>query len=128
MAVVFFEAARRLRDTLSELRAIIDAERRLMLAKELTKLHERIECGSITELMMLADDGEFFEHGEFVCVLEPMRDAVSTDEADVAGLMNVLCAELPPAQAARIAARITKRPRSELYDYAVKLPRDDSPA
>ena len=55
-------------------------------------------------------------------------DAVSTDEADVAGLMSVLCAELPPAQAARIAARITKRPRSELYDYAVKMPRDDSPA
>ena len=50
MAVVFFEAARRLRDTLSELRAIIDAERQLMLAKELTKLHERIECGAISRV------------------------------------------------------------------------------
>ncbi len=127
VAVVFFEAARRLRDTLSELRTIVDTERRLLLAKELTKLHERIESGTIAQLMQRADDGEFFEHGEFVCVLEPLPNAASADDDEVVMVMKVLCDELPPAQAARIAARITKRPRNELYDYAVAQRRDEPP-
>jgi len=66
------------------------------------------------------DDGEFFERGEFVCVLAPASTDVVVQDGDVASLMNALCSELPPAQAARIAARVTHRPRNELYDYAVK--------
>jgi 16S rRNA (cytidine1402-2'-O)-methyltransferase len=123
VAVVFFEAARRLRRTLSDLIEIVEPEREILLAKELTKVHERIECGALGELPERLD-GEFFERGEFVCVLAPADDAVMRD-TDAAALMNVLCDELPPAQAARIAARITHRPRDEMYEYAVKLQRGE---
>lgn len=123
VAVVFFEAARRLRETLSDLIEIVEPERQILLAKELTKIHERIECGGVAELPQRLDDGEFFEHGEFVCVLAPSLTGVAAQDADVAALMNVLCDELPPAQAARIAARITQRSRNELYEYAVKYQR-----
>ncbi len=75
VAVVFFEAARRLRETLNELVEIIEADRRILLAKELTKIHERIEAGTIAELVDRLDDDEFFERGEFVCVLAPPLDA-----------------------------------------------------
>jgi 16S rRNA (cytidine1402-2'-O)-methyltransferase len=120
VAVVFFEAARRLRDTLNELIEIVGAEREILLAKELTKIHERIESGPLAELRRRVDDGEFFEHGEFVCVLAPSPVEATAQEVEVAALMKVLCDELPPAQAARIAARITHKSRGELYDYAVK--------
>jgi 16S rRNA (cytidine1402-2'-O)-methyltransferase len=120
VAVVFFEAARRLRETLADLAEIVEGERQVMLAKELTKLHERIEYGPVAELAGRIDDGEFFERGEFVCVLAPASSDVVVQDGDVASLMNALCSELPPAQAARIAARVTHRPRNELYDYAVK--------
>ncbi len=74
VAVVFFEAARRLRETLDDLVEIVDGDRQILLAKELTKLHERIEHGGVAELFARLDDGEFFEHGEFVCVLAPSSD------------------------------------------------------
>ncbi len=122
-AVVFFEAARRLRDTLGDLADIVDGERQILLAKELTKLHERIEYGAVADLPARLDDGEFFEHGEFVCVLAPSSNEAASLHADVASLMNALCSELPPAQAARIAAKVTRRPRNELYEYAVKYQR-----
>lgn len=121
VAVVFFEAARRLRDTLKELVEITDADRRILLAKELTKIHERIESGTVAELTSRLDD-EFFERGEFVCVLAPPPAAIAA-AADTTALMQALCDELPPAQAARIAARVTHKPRSELYEYALKLRR-----
>jgi 16S rRNA (cytidine1402-2'-O)-methyltransferase len=123
VAVVFFEAARRLRDTLNELVEIIDADRTILLAKELTKIHERIEAGTVAQLMERLNDDEFFERGEFVCVLAPPSAPTVAAAPEIATLMQTLCDELPPAQAARIAARITHKPRSELYDYAVKLQR-----
>ena len=124
VAVVFFEAARRLRETLRDLIGIVESDRQILLAKELTKIHERIECGAVAELMQRLDDGEFFERGEFVCILAPSLTDAATQDADVAALMNVLCDELAPAQAARIAARITHRSRNELYEYAVKYQRE----
>lgn len=121
VSVVFFEAARRLRATLEDLKAIIEDDRQVMLAKELTKIHERIETGSVTELLATVD--EFFEAGEFVCILGPPVAVRSTGDAMVASLMTALCDELPPAQAARIAARVTTRPRRELYELALTLQR-----
>jgi 16S rRNA (cytidine1402-2'-O)-methyltransferase len=41
VSVVFFEAARRVRATLAELAKIVSAQRQVLLAKELTKIHER---------------------------------------------------------------------------------------
>jgi 16S rRNA (cytidine1402-2'-O)-methyltransferase len=119
VSVVFFEAARRMRATLVELVPIIAPDRQVLVAKELTKIHERIESGAAGELLSRLDDGEFFESGEFVWVLGPPATAPAVDEPAVAALMNALCDELPPAQAARIAARITARPRRELYEYAL---------
>jgi 16S rRNA (cytidine1402-2'-O)-methyltransferase len=124
VAVVFFEAARRLRETLDDFVGIVDSGRQILLAKELTKLHERIEHGGVAELLVRLDDGEFFEYGEFVCVLAPSSEEAGLQDAEVAALMDALCDELSPAQAARIAAKFTRRPRSELYDYAVKYQRD----
>jgi len=123
VAVVFFEAARRMRDTLDDAREIFGEDRPMLLAKELTKLHERIESGAIAELIARLGDTDFFEHGEFVCVLGPSEVRQTADDAAVESLMVALCAELPPAQAARIAARATGRSRAELYERAVKLPR-----
>jgi len=57
-------------------------------------------------------------NGETYVAIDQMD--VVVQDGDVASLMNALCSELPPAQAARIAARVTHRPRNELYDYAVK--------
>jgi 16S rRNA (cytidine1402-2'-O)-methyltransferase len=94
-----------------------------LLAKELTKIHERIESGAIATLLSHLDDGEFFEAGEFVCILGPQVTTPAADADSVATLMHVLCEELPPTQAARIGARITSRPRRQLYEYALTLQR-----
>lgn len=123
VSVVFFEAARRLHDTLQDLEKVIEPDRQVLLAKELTKIHERIESGSIAALLARLEDGEFFEAGEFVCIVGPQITAPAADADSVATLMHVLCEELAPTQAARIGARITSRPRRELYEYALTLQR-----
>ena len=114
VAVVFFEAPHRLRDTLEDLKDLNGGGRRVLICRELTKLHETITFGTIDEL--LAAD-TVLDRGEFVCILSPEPEATPHDEGQA--IVDVLSAELPAAQAARLASKITGLPRRRLYARAV---------
>jgi 16S rRNA (cytidine1402-2'-O)-methyltransferase len=66
--VVFFESPHRIEKTLEELRALCP-ERRAVICRELTKLFETIERGTVAEL---AAPGKIRAQGEFVIVLGPV--------------------------------------------------------
>ena len=123
VAVVFFETAHRIRSSLEDMVAAFGAAREVMLAKELTKLHERIETGAIGELAERLDQDEFLAAGEFVGIVAPAPEGGAGSELSAAAVVRALCEELPPAQAARLAARICKHPRRELYQLALTLQR-----
>ena len=116
-AVVFFEAPHRLPDVLDDLVECGAGGRSLLICRELTKRFETLSFGTVDELLA---NGTVLDRGEFTCVLAPARAQAARDEAvpAVAAVVEALAAELPPAQAARLASRITGRPRAELYDLA----------
>ena len=113
VAVIFFEAPHRLRDTLADMIDLGGGERRLFVCRELTKLHETLTVGTVAGLL---DAGTVVDQGEFVCILSPAPVAGPASEDAV---LDVLAAELPPGQAARLASRITGGSRRELYQRAV---------
>ena len=116
VAVVFFEAPHRLRDTLSDLVGLGGGSRRLLLGRELTKRYETMHCAKVVELL---DTSTVLDRGEFVCILAPGAPASAPAFAEA--VVAVLAADLPAGQAARLAARITGRPRRELYQRALSL-------
>jgi len=121
VAVVFFEAARRMRASLRDMAEILGAEREVMLAKELTKLHERVETGTIGDLAQRLEHDEFFDAGEFVGILAPPATAAAAEPLTAQSVLRVLCDELPPAQAARLTARLCNVPRREMYELALAM-------
>lgn len=116
---VFFEAPHRIRQALTELADLGGGERRLLLCRELTKRFESVLFATARELL----EAQVPERGEFVCILEAGGEARSPAPAE--RVLKTLTAELPAAQAARLAARITGLSRSELYEVAMSL-RDDA--
>lgn len=114
VAVVFFETPHRLRDTLQDLKDLDGGERRVFVCRELTKLHETTCFATVDEL--LASD-TVLDRGEFVCILSPDPESSRPDDGDA--VVDVLSDELPAAQAARLASRITGQPRRRLYARAV---------
>lgn len=117
VAVVFFEAPHRMAATLEELHRLAP-ERRLMIGREMTKRHEQYLCerpAALLETLTAADQLK----GEFVCVLEGAE--VGAGAADARRTLEVLLTELPPAQAARLAAQLLGLGRRELYDLALTL-------
>lgn len=121
MALVFYEAPHRVRETVAAIASALDPGRTLVVARELTKMHESIAS------MPLGAAGAWFagdpdrERGEFVLLVdEPAETPRATGvSADALAWMDALAAELAPSRAARIVAERTGAPRDLLYAHAV---------
>lgn len=117
VAVVFFEAPHRIAETLGELTDLAP-ERRVMVGREMTKVHEQYLCGPPEQVRATLEAGGQFR-GEFVCLLE--RSGQAQAPAEVRRTMEILARELAPAQAARLGAALLGRNKRELYDLAMDL-------
>ena len=125
-ASVFFEAPHRIESSLKALSALAPA-RRLMIGRELTKIHEHLLCGTADELLSTLREKHAIR-GEFVCVLEANRDPDPGHQSpEVERALRALVKELPPSKAARLAAEMYGGSRSDYYDRAVALTAADKP-
>ncbi|MBF2734860.1 MAG: 16S rRNA (cytidine(1402)-2'-O)-methyltransferase [Betaproteobacteria bacterium AqS2] len=115
--LVAFEAARRLAGTLDTIAAALGDDVPVCVAAELTKLHE-----DITVLPAAAQAervrAEASPKGERTLVIDCR--GLRPDGAGAAKALEVLAKELPPRQAARLAARISGGDARRLYRQLVK--------
>jgi len=118
--LVFYEAPHRLRGTLEDLRERFGADRPAVVARELTKKFETVYRGSLGELAARAAGDPALARGEIVVLVRGADEAASAASGlSAEQLLRLLLAELPPSQAAKLAAQITGLPRKELYERAL---------
>jgi len=120
-AMVFYEAPHRIVETVQALADTFGGDRQLLIARELTKLHEAIHRCTLAEgPSWLAADANR-QRGEFVLVVQgaPVRE--EQDEAAHDALLSLLLEEVSVSAAARLAAAMTGAPRNALYSRALDL-------
>ena len=122
-AMVFYEAPHRILETVTALAEAFGGARRMLIARELTKLHEALHVSTLADgpAWLAADPNR--QRGEFVLVVEGMK-AQATGEADHDALLGLLLEELSVSSAARVAASITGTSRNALYTRALALKKD----
>jgi 16S rRNA (cytidine1402-2'-O)-methyltransferase len=119
-ALVFYEAPHRIVETVQALADTLGGERQLLIARELTKLHESLhQCTLAEGPTWLAEDANR-QRGEFVLVVEGAREQEDAEDAHDA-LLATLLEELPVSSAARLAASLTGASRNTLYARALRL-------
>ncbi|MEX3964175.1 16S rRNA (cytidine(1402)-2'-O)-methyltransferase [Paraburkholderia sp. EG287A] len=119
-AMVFYEAPHRIVETVQSLADAFGPARRILIARELTKLHESLWSGTLAEApTWLAGDANR-QRGEFVLVVEGASEQAE-GEADHDALLRVLLQEVPVKGAAKIAAALTGASRNALYARALEL-------
>jgi 16S rRNA (cytidine1402-2'-O)-methyltransferase len=121
--LVFFEAPHRIAATLADLVQTLGGERRAVIARELTKLHESIYRGTLSELCELASNNVDMARGEITLLIEGAAKEAETggDHELLARALQLLLQELPPARAAAIAAQLAGCKRSDAYQLALRM-------
>jgi 16S rRNA (cytidine1402-2'-O)-methyltransferase len=118
--LVFHEAPHRVEECVSDLCAVLGEARRIVIARELTKLFESVHACTLGEAgAWLAGDPDR-RKGEFVLIVE---GAAGTAAAETTGkrILEALLDALPLRQAVDLAARITGERKNELYRLALAM-------
>lgn len=125
--MIFYEAPHRLLEVLQALAKEFGGERVASVSRELTKRFESNYHGSLAQLTALATNDADMSRGEIVIIVRgrPAETTPSAHSLNAEQVLRALLEELPPSQAAKIAARITGEKRSDLYSRAVQLAGDD---
>ncbi len=120
---VLYEAPHRLARTLADLAAACGDTRRVVVAREITKLHEEVWRGTLAGAVAWA--GEREPPGEMVIVLAGAPEAAPPGDADVlAAVRDELAAGATARDAAKAVAARLSVPRRRAYDLAVAASHD----
>ena len=110
---VLYEAPHRVVDLLEDLAAAMEPERRVVVAREITKKFETFSSLTGAELAEWAALHE--PRGEYVILVDeaPAKDnALSEDDIR---WLRAMMSELPSSKLAAVAAKVTGKPRDEIY-------------
>ncbi|KOR28506.1 hypothetical protein TI03_04565 [Achromatium sp. WMS1] len=119
--LIFYEAGSRLQATLSDLATVFVTNRHVVLARELTKIHENFLCGMPDQLVAILAEEPKHMKGEHVLLVEGAKHQPPQKSNAAEQTLRILLEELPIAQAAKLAARLSGNPRNELYKLALTL-------
>ncbi len=116
--IVIYESANRTAATLRDLAGVCGPDRSAAVARELTKLHEEIHRGSLTELTQWAAQGV---RGEVVLVLTGCVNPEPADDAVIMALEQALGRGMSTRDAVDEVAGDTGIGRNRVYRLALAI-------
>jgi 16S rRNA (cytidine1402-2'-O)-methyltransferase len=122
LALVFYEAPHRVLETLDDFAAVFGGERRLVIAKELTKLFETFHACTVAEARgWFAEDANRLR-GEFVLIVDAPPAGGDAADAEASRVLALLLAEgLPVKQAAGLTEKIAGGNKKAHYERALQM-------
>lgn len=119
--LVLYEAPHRVVETIADLEAAFGGARRIVIARELSKLFESIHaCALGDALAWLAADANRVR-GEFVLIIERAPEDADALLSAARATLEVLLEELPVKQAAALTSKLTGARKNELYQLALEM-------
>ena len=119
-SVVFYESPKRVARTLHDLIGVCGPDRQAAVARELTKLHEEVLRGSLSEVIEQFGDEV---RGEIVVVLEGAPDPASPSDQDLRRMLDVeLAAGATARDAVSAVVKRTGEAKRRVYAIAIDLP------
>lgn len=119
--LVFYEAPHRVLESVTDMVAVLGAEREITFARELTKFFETIHTCTLGNALDWLQADENNLKGEFVLLLSPAtkperEEAVSLEAEH---MLAILQKTLPLKQAVQLTTEITGENRKKIYAFAL---------
>ncbi|UOA10032.1 16S rRNA (cytidine(1402)-2'-O)-methyltransferase [Methylobacter sp. S3L5C] len=120
---VFYESCHRILASLQDMAEILPLDRQIVIARELTKIHETIVKTTLGDALQLVEQNDNMRKGEFVvivdgAVFDKKEQLVTPDQEK---LLNVLLRECSIKTAVAMAVEITGVRKKLLYQAALEI-------
>lgn len=114
--ILIYEAPHRLLKTLTDLATVVGSERKIVLARELTKIHEEFWRGNLEDAIALYSQNKQ-PKGEYTLVLDGAKETnLIMSEAELKlELQQLLANGMTRSQASRQLAKSSNLSRREIY-------------
>ena len=125
VTLVFYEAPHRIIESVVDMAAVLGADRRITIAREITKTFETIYSCELFDAKAWLQADANQQRGEFVLLVEAaaIKDAAEIPE-DTVRVLKLLLADLPLKQAVQLTTEITGEKKNVLYELALSLKTD----
>ncbi|MAS81111.1 MAG: 16S rRNA (cytidine(1402)-2'-O)-methyltransferase [Legionellales bacterium] len=117
--LVFYEAPHRILESIEDMQDVFGSNRRVTVARELTKQYEQIVIDSLSVIKNKLINEEIKIKGEFVIVVEGAKN-ISVSDIEVLRINQILSEKLSPKDAAGLTSRITSKKKNEVYQMVLK--------
>ncbi|MDG2089600.1 MAG: 16S rRNA (cytidine(1402)-2'-O)-methyltransferase [Gammaproteobacteria bacterium] len=117
--LIFYEAPHRIVACLQDMQEVFGAERKAVIARELTKTFETIKNESLENLITWIEADTNQQRGEFVLLIQGKEKEASTVDKEAEFILETLMQELPLKQASQLAAKITGIKKNTLYQIGL---------
>lgn len=123
---VLFESTHRIEALLEQIGEIMP-QAQLVVAKELTKQHERFIRGDAARCRQELAHDPLLKKGEFVVMIhQPRQQQATTTQIDSDQLLRRLLQELPLKKAVALAVDISGLKKNQLYQRALQINAEDN--
>lgn len=119
-ATILYEAKHRIVALLEDVQSTFGPERKLMIARELTKMHEQIVSGEVQQLLAQLKNETITLKGEFVVLING-ADGSAQNDIDLQNmrlLFSKVVSVMSHRDAVSLAVNLTSLPKNTLYDLA----------
>lgn len=121
---IFYESCHRILDCLQDMAAVLPAQRSVVIARELTKLHETIVKLPLVEMLEFVTNDANMRKGEFVVIVEgaekiDVSDNTITPEQE--RILKLLLAECSVKKAVDLTVEITGGKKKPIYQAALSF-------
>jgi 16S rRNA (cytidine1402-2'-O)-methyltransferase len=120
--LIFYEAARRVGETLAEMAAVFGADREATVVREITKTYEETIRGSLSQLAERF--GREQALGEIVIIVAGASESERASSSSQLTVEDLVEAGVSLKQATALIAKLTGASRRELYQEALKHRRE----
>jgi 16S rRNA (cytidine1402-2'-O)-methyltransferase len=121
--LIFYESSHRIVETIKDVADVFPSERRLSIARELTKKFETIVQSTAGKSQFLFSDNPDMQRGEFVLIIEgaPIQPQSCDLSMDQLRILNILLEECSVRSAVNLLVKITGARKETTYSAALLL-------
>ena len=121
--VIFYESCHRVLASLCDLATVFEPERVLVIARELTKIHETIVKTTVSNAPKLIAETPYMQKGEFVILAQgaAQNETQQILDPEHERLLQIVMEECSLKTAATIVAKMTGMSKRLVYNAALRM-------